>query len=524
MAAAERKVTILFIQASPPAWTRLDVNEEMRGLQMALGSARYRDRFDWRPLPAARVGELLPALRQHAPDVVHFAGHGDGHGGLVLNAEDTADEHILPADQWAEALRIYQPGAARPVRLVVLAGCNTAPAAELAAQHVDCAVGMADRVGDEAMAKAFTPALYRSLADGSSIHEAVEAARWQMRNCGLRGAEDDAEAVKLYVRPGVDARALKLTELAPAKPEISQAHAKYLQALFKQRWAKVKMNLFDPDAAQDVNLLEIYSPLPVDFAISLELDEQGGVKDWWCAGCRSEREGRAEPEPWEGVLVEPGDRRALAEAMQEHKARPRAWTDLRADEHALQPLLEIARSQARKQKSEAREFRALLREKSTFRWQAEAEHAALVQRRFVLVGDPGSGKSTFLRHLALSWAAHLLRETGQTRAPTDARLDVETGWPGPNFTPVYIELRPLIETFPPLPPDEDPPDLPGLETFETYLAGQLKTMGCETFYDDLIAMLADGRGAILLDGLDEVNDADDHRRRRQVQAFVATLQ
>jgi predicted NACHT family NTPase len=66
--------------------------------------------------------------------------------------------------------------------------------------------------------------------------------------------------------------------------------------------------------------------------------------------------------------------------------------------------------------------------------------------------------------------------------------------------------------------------MPNLETFETYLCRQLAAMKCEeAFCDDLSFLLKSGHAAILLDGLDEVSDADDHRRRMQVQAFVAAL-
>jgi hypothetical protein len=204
-------------------------------------------------------------------------------------------------------------------------------------------------------------------------------------------------------------------------PAVSPDRKKYLQAFFKQRWATVKMKLFDPKTAHEVDLLEIYSPLPVDFAITLELNKQEGFQDWWCARGEKDHGGREDLEPWEQAVVERTDRRALTEAIQEHRARSRAWTDLQANESALQPLVDIAHGWARQQKTNRP------RDADIVRWRAEAEHAALVQRRFVLVGDPGSGKSTFLRHLALSWTAQLLRETGETRAPTGARLDVETG-------------------------------------------------------------------------------------------------
>lgn len=50
--------------------------------------------------------------------------------------------------------------------------------------------------------------------------------------------------------------------------------------------------------------------------------------------------------------------------------------------------------------------------KTRLRWQADASHAAWVQSRFVLIGDPGAAR-TFLRHLALCWAGQLLRDAGQ---------------------------------------------------------------------------------------------------------------
>ena len=87
--------------------------------------------------------------------------------------------------------------------------------------------------------------------------------------------------VKLYARTGMDASTLKLTQLAQPVAEISPAHRKYLRQLFEQPWAGVSMRLFDPTLGHKFRLADIYTPLPVDFAIHGEEDKAGRF-DWWC--------------------------------------------------------------------------------------------------------------------------------------------------------------------------------------------------------------------------------------------------
>ena len=76
-------------------------------------------------------------------------------------------------------------------------------------------------------------------------------------------------------------------------------------------------------------------------------------------------------------------------------------------------------------------------------------------------------------------------------------------------TPIYIELRALVsQAFPPL------PAMPTIETFWRYVREQLLPGALASFEAELLTLVRKGGAILLLDGLDEIPQADDGRRRQ----------
>ncbi len=127
-------------------------------------------------------------------------------------------------------------------------------------------------------------------------------------------------------------------------------------------------------------------------------------------------------------------------------------------------------------------------------------------RALVLLGDPGSGKTTILRHLALSFA-HARLHAGSA---DPSALDPELAWTGPLPLPILVQLRRFADELQ-APPTDAGPLLSFVE--QTLASGRL----------DALARHLEMRfeaGSILLmcDGLDEV--PDDTRRAWVSQAIA----
>ena len=132
------------------------------------------------------------------------------------------------------------------------------------------------------------------------------------------------------------------------------------------------------------------------------------------------------------------------------------------------------------------------------------------ERKLVLLGGPGSGKSTFVSFVALSMAGELLGAPGPNLATLTAPLPREEDerddpkpqhWDHGALLPVQVMLRDLASQLP-------PPGTPGnAETVWDFMRGRLKQAALEDFAPFLREELLDRGGLVLLDGLDEVPDA-----------------
>ena len=169
-----------------------------------------------------------------------------------------------------------------------------------------------------------------------------------------------------------------------------------------------------------------------------------------------------------------------------------------------------------------REFEASEGAEAMLRRQAqEASPLSAVEQldrhqRLVLLGDPGSGKSTFVAFVALCMAGSLLEDSRAdlelltSPLPEDDGTDGEDPQPwnrGP-LVPVRVVLRDFVTRG--LDPDATRATADDLRRF---VVEELREANREGFVPHLEQALDNGEAIVLLDGLDEVPEAS---RRREL--------
>jgi formylglycine-generating enzyme required for sulfatase activity len=163
---ASDKLTILFLAADPVNMPKLQLDEEQRAIDRELRLTKHRDRFDLRVELAVRYSDLQELLLRYEPSIVHFSGHGSEAGELLLKDASGSARPVPP-----EALARLFARLRGSVRCVVLNACYSERQAAAIAQSVDCVVGMARALSDEA-ARDFAAGFYLGLGYGRSVGDA----------------------------------------------------------------------------------------------------------------------------------------------------------------------------------------------------------------------------------------------------------------------------------------------------------------------------------------------------------------
>lgn len=173
------RIKILFLAANPTDTARLALDEEVRAIDQALQLARFRDAFDLQQAHAVRVADLQGLLMRYQPHIVHFSGHGSETGAIILQ-DDRGRATPVPPQALTNVFALLKDN----MRVVVLNACFSQPQAEAIAQHVDCVVGMSEKIEDKT-AIVFAAAFYQALAFGRNVQSAFALARNQAQLEGL---------------------------------------------------------------------------------------------------------------------------------------------------------------------------------------------------------------------------------------------------------------------------------------------------------------------------------------------------
>jgi hypothetical protein len=224
------KHTILFLAANPLGADRRALDREARAIQSELERSGHRDHFEFVTRWAAEPLDLLRELRKLKPTIIHFSGHGsratpsvrseaDLHGDVVAGSGSGELQSGLffqgpdgrPKLVSTLAFQETLGAAGSSVKVVVLSACCSEAQAEALLVHVDCVIGMAGSIRDDA-ARTFAVGFYGGLAERESVAAAYRQGRAAIGLEGLSGSEEP----QLMARAGSDAERFVLCVDGPA--------------------------------------------------------------------------------------------------------------------------------------------------------------------------------------------------------------------------------------------------------------------------------------------------------------------
>src|SRR5262249_47739986 len=141
------KVKVLFLAANPesPYLPSLRIEEEVRAIMQKIRAAEYRYSIELVPRLAARPDDLLQALNEVEPQIVHFSGHGGEAGEIFLVGKDDSPQPVSK-DSLIRLLQVLKG----KIRVVVLNSCYSQAPAVGITETIDCAIGMSSTIGDDA--------------------------------------------------------------------------------------------------------------------------------------------------------------------------------------------------------------------------------------------------------------------------------------------------------------------------------------------------------------------------------------
>ncbi|MGI6502332.1 MAG: CHAT domain-containing protein [Anaerostipes sp.] len=191
--AIPQKITVLFMASNPTDTPQLRLDEEARLIQEKIRLSDFRDSVHFESRWAMRSSDMLQAINETNPTIVHFSGHGSSTGELALLNPDGSTKIVTK-----EAITMAMATASDTIRLVVFNACFSKEQAENVVEYIEAAIGMSDSIRDDT-AYTFAAQLYSSIGFGRSLQVAFNQAKAELLLEGIPGED----IPQLYAREDI---------------------------------------------------------------------------------------------------------------------------------------------------------------------------------------------------------------------------------------------------------------------------------------------------------------------------------
>jgi hypothetical protein len=198
-------ITVLFLAANPLDQEELRLDEEVRSIGEMIRKAEHRDAVHLESRWAVRPLDVLQAINECKPRIVHFSGHGSDQDEIIFQ-DNSGNSKLVSKEAIVQTLA----AASDDIQLVFFNSCYSRGQAEAVVTHIPAAIGMNTAIGDDA-ARVFAGQFYSAIGFGHSIARAFQQARAAMM---LEGIPEE-NTPELFVAPGLDGEGLTLVRPNP---------------------------------------------------------------------------------------------------------------------------------------------------------------------------------------------------------------------------------------------------------------------------------------------------------------------
>ncbi|ABG51317.1 protein of unknown function DUF900, hydrolase-like [Trichodesmium erythraeum IMS101] len=165
------KCDVLVLAANPTTTQPLQLKKETELIREKLQQTEFGKNYIVYGEENAFIEDLSQYLLKYEPRILHFSGHGNSQGEIILNNRQ-GEAEVLSLETLSELLSIVRKDG-KPIECVVFNACFSLKKADAVAHQVGCVIGMKKEIGDDS-ALIFAEEFYQGLAYQRSYYQAFQ--------------------------------------------------------------------------------------------------------------------------------------------------------------------------------------------------------------------------------------------------------------------------------------------------------------------------------------------------------------